>query len=79
MYKIFKLATFFLKVWAQTEKLYTVLWGMDNVEANAPYRKEFRYEKKNDFVFDKKIPFQTYWKKAVRLTISYIIMLIMVK
>jgi len=69
---------FFLKVWGQTEILYTYLWGMKNVEGAAPYRKEFKYDKKDDFVFDKKIPFEAAWKKAVRLTISYTIMVIMV-
>ncbi len=51
---------------------------MKNVEGAAPYRKEFKYDKKDDFVFDKKIPFEAAWKKAVRLTISYTIMVIMV-
>ena len=67
-----------MKAWSQTETLYTHLWGMDNVESNAPYRKEFKYEKKDDFVFDKRIPFEPYWKKAIRTFLSFFTVFVMV-
>ena len=43
-------ASIFIKVWLDREQYNTFVWGMDNIESNTPYRKEFDYDKKDEFI-----------------------------
>lgn len=70
--------TLFLKVWTQQEKIYSILWGMENFSTNEPYDDNFKKDIDQEFLFGFKIPSQSKFKKILKRLLSYSVTILFV-
>ncbi len=70
-------STLFFNYWENSEVYYSHLWGTTNVESTEPYRKEFKHDKFNEFIFEKKIPSQRKWVQRLKQLVSSCIICLM--
>ena len=70
-------STIYFSYWENCEEYYAYLWGTQNIESIEPFRKEFQPDKKDEFVFYKKVPSQFKWKKILKQLVSTFCIIIM--
>lgn len=71
-------ATLFRNTWIQKEKIYSYIWGTDDLGHSEPYRRNFIPDYKKNIIFNYTELRQNSFKKAFKLTVSWMILILVI-
>lgn len=69
----------FMKFWKQKEKLYAYFWGMEGAFSREKFRDEFDPEGEENIILEFKSPYQSQFKKGLKILASCLLTVFIVK